>query len=68
MFGKKRRPNFYDFECERIQSKLTTLEVGSEEYKRTQSDLKAIIAMRGDDKESRRRISKGDKGQLLVKG
>lgn len=67
MFGK-RKPNFYDFECERIQNKLSTLDVGTDEYKKTQSDLKEIIAMRGNDKESRRRISKGDKGQLLIKG
>ena len=69
MFGKKKRkPNFYDMECERIQQKMMTLEVGTDEYKKAQADLKEVIAMRGNDKESKRRISKGDKGQLLIKG
>ena len=68
MFGKKKQRSFYDLETERIQNKMATLEEGSDEYKQCLTDLKAIISMRGDDKESRRRISKGDKGQLLIKG
>ena len=68
IFKSKRRLNFYDLETERIQAKMATLEVGSEDYKKAQADLKEIIAMRGNDKESKRRISKGDKGQLLIKG
>lgn len=68
MFGKRRKPNFYDLETERIQAKMATLEVGSAEYKQAQADLKELIAMRGNDKESKRRISKADKGQLMVKG
>lgn len=68
MFGKRRKPNFYDLETERIQAKMATLEVGSDDYKKAQADLKELIAMRGNDKESKRRISKGDKGQLLIKG
>lgn len=60
--------NFYDLETERIQEKMMQYEVGSESYKKCQADLKELIAMRGNDKESKRRISKGDKGQLLIKG
>ena len=67
MFGK-RKPSFYDMEIARIQAKMETLEVGSEEYKKSQTDLKEIIAIRGNDKESRRRISKDHKGQMLIKG
>lgn len=68
MFGKKKRPNFYDMEAERIQMAITKLDIGSDEYKEASSELKQLIAMRGEDKESKRRIDKRDKGQMLIKG
>lgn len=68
MFGKKKKRNFYDMELERLQANMQQLEPGSDKYKESQAELKTLIAIRGEDKESRRRISKTHKGEMLVKG
>lgn len=68
MFGKKRKPNFYEEEIVRVQQAMSTMTVGSPEYKEAQSELKLIISLKGDHKEVNRRIAKSDKGQLLIKG
>jgi len=68
MFGRNKKPNFFDLEEARIQQRMMTLETNSPEYKEAQQELKTMISLRGESKESKRRISKGDKGQMLIKG
>ena len=65
MFRKKE--DFFDSEVKRIQQKMMTLEVDSEEYRAAQQTLKATIGIRGEQKETKRRISKEHKGQFLIK-
>ena len=64
----KKKPSFYDLEEDRIKELMRGLEVGSDEYKAAQQELKSLIILRGEEKESKRRISKDSKGQLLIKG
>ena len=63
-----RRKDFFDSEQERIELEMAKCDVRSDEYKQLQGQLKDIIAIRGESRESRRRISKTDKGQLLIRG
>lgn len=68
MFGRNKKPSFFDLEEERIQKMMMTLDVNSQEYKDAQQELKTMISLRGESKESKRRISKETKGQMLIKG
>lgn len=68
MFGKKRKPNFFDQEEARIQQEMAGLDVNSPEYKDRMSDLKTMIALRSDHKASKSRLDKRDKGALIIKG
>lgn len=63
-----RRKDFFDAEQERIEIQMAQCDVRSDEYKQLQGQLKDIITIRGESRESRRRISKTDKGQLLIRG
>ena len=65
-FKRKRETNrFYNEEIARHREKLVELDIGSQEYKDTQAQLKTLIALRGDEAESTRKISKADKGSIL---
>lgn len=64
----KKVPDFFDSEQLRIQDEMAKFDVRSPEYKELQQQLKMIIVLRGDNKESKRRIAKADKGQMLIKG
>lgn len=68
MFGKKRKPNFFDQEEARIQQEMANLDVNSQEYKDRMADLKTMISLRSDHKASKSRLDKRDKGALFVKG
>lgn len=68
MFGRKdETKRFYDEEQKRIKQKIAELEVGTPEYKEAWELIKETDKSYADHKESRRKISKGDKGNLLVK-
>lgn len=71
MFGKKKEKKvsiykFYDEEEARLLAKLAELESGTDSYKETQSELRAISQMRAESKESKRRISKEGKVSLAA--
>lgn len=51
----------------RLNLKLRDLEPGTEEYEKIQQELKATNLMRADSRESKRRISKSDKGGIVIK-
>ena len=68
MFGRKKKQkkvNFYDQEEIRIQEAMKGLEVTSDEYREMQKVLKESTQSRAESKESKRRISKADKGPIL---
>lgn len=67
MFFKRARETrtFYHDEIVRHREELTKLKIGSPEYKETEAQLKTLIALRGEEAESGRRISKADKGGIL---
>lgn len=60
--------DFFEQEELKIQKKLSELEVGSEEYETTLNQFKTAVDVREKRKESRRKLSKADKGQMLIKG
>lgn len=63
-----KKNDFFDMEQDRIQEEMQKFDVRSQEYKELQGLLKTTICTRGESKESRRRVSKSDKGQMLIKG
>lgn len=63
-----KKMDFFDMEQERIQKEMAKYDVTSDEYKSLMAEQKDLIALRGEHRESKRRISKTDKGQLLVRG
>lgn len=63
-----KRRDFFDEEQERIQKEMSKYDVCSNEYRQLMAEQKELIALRGESRESRRRISKTDKGQLLIRG
>ena len=64
---KAKKVNPYDIEEQRILKALMETNSKDEDYKKLQEELKNTIQMRGDSKESKRRISKQDKGSILTK-
>lgn len=69
MFGKKNETRlFYEDEQRRIREKISELEVGTPEYKAAWDLMKESNKNFAEHRESRRRISKADKGNLLIKG
>lgn len=68
MFGKKNETReFYDEEQRRIREKIHELEVGTPEYKAAWDLMRDSNKSFAEHRESRRRISKADKGNLLIK-
>lgn len=68
MFGKKNETKqFYDEEQRRIKEKIHELEVGSPEYKEAWELMRDSNKSFAEHREARRRISKADKGNLLIK-
>ena len=63
--NKEAKRDLYDVEEERLKKKLKELETGTEEYDKIQSQLKVTIANRSESRESKRRISKADKGGII---
>ena len=51
----------------RLRKKLAELEPGTEPYKDIQNELKMLISIRAESKESKRRISKSDRGGIIIK-
>ena len=69
MFGRKNETKeFYEGEQRRIREKIHELEVGTPEYKAAWDLMKESNKNFAEHRESRRRISKADKGSLLIKG
>ena len=58
----------YDKEEARLHSYIATLELGSQEYDKAQDELKKVNEMRESSHESKRRISKQDKGGIIRQG
>lgn len=54
-------------EEERLTNELKNLKPGTPEYKEVQTELKNVNIMRAESRESKRRISKTDKGNILIK-
>lgn len=67
MFGRKKKANLYDIQEERLLQQLNETDLGSDLYKELQAELKTTHQLRGDSRESRRKISKEAKGSLLGK-
>jgi len=59
--------HLYDEEELTLLKRMKDLDRGSEEYKECQSELKNIHILRAESRESKRRISKQDKGGILIK-
>lgn len=57
----------YYVEEMRLNLMLQNLEPGSDAYKEIQQELKLTNQMRGESAESKRRISKADKGGIIIK-
>lgn len=68
MFRKKNETRlFYEDEQRRIREKISELEVGTPEYKAAWDLMRDSNKSFAEHRESRRRISKADKGNLLIK-
>ena len=67
MFRKNETREFYDEEQRRIREKIHQLEVGTPEYKAAWDLMRDSNKSFAEHRESRRRISKADKGNLLIK-
>ena len=63
---KKKRDPYYVEEL-RLTTLIQELKPGTEEYKEIQQELKNNNQMRGESAESKRRISKADKGGIIIK-
>lgn len=64
---REERQDLYDKIELKLKRKLNELEVGTEEYDRVQKELREINQIREESRESKRRISKKDKGGMLLK-
>lgn len=62
---KYERMDPYDKEELRLHEYLSKLELGTPEYDKAQTELKNINEMRESSHESKRRISKADKGGII---
>lgn len=51
----------------RLNNELKKLKPGSDEYKEVQRELKDLNIIRAESRESKRRISKQDKGGIIIK-
>ena len=65
--AKRKIKDPYYVEELRLNLKLQELEPGTEQYKEVQQELKTTNIMRGESAESKRRISKADKGGIIIK-
>lgn len=65
--AKRKIKDPYYVEELRLNLKLQELEPGTEQYKEVQQELKTTNIMRGESAESKRRISKQDKGGIIIK-
>lgn len=63
----KRKVNLYDQEEQRLRVLICDLDPFDEKYDAAQAKLKNLISMRDASKESRRRICKSDRGNVLMK-
>ena len=59
--------HLYDEEELALLKRMKDLDRGSDEYKEAQSELKNLNVMRAESRESKRRISKQDKGGIIIK-
>ena len=62
---KEANRDLYDVEEERLKKMLKELQPGTSEYKEIQQELKDTNCIRAESRESKRRISKVDKGGIL---
>ena len=73
MFNKEKRKarklekDPYLSEELRLLAKMKKLTPGTEEYSKAQAELKNINVMRSESRESKRRISKADRGGIIIK-
>ena len=54
-------------EEQKLLAKLKELEPGTDEYREMQNELKMTSSIRAETKESKRRISKSDKGNIIIR-
>ena len=64
---KKEEKRPYDVLERDVLDSLKSAMPGTDEYDRLQSELKNTNIMRAESKESKRRISKSDKGNIVLK-
>ena len=64
---KEARMDPYDRQELRLQMKLQELEPGTPEYQEIQNEIKVTNTNRSESRESRRRISKSDRGGIILK-
>lgn len=65
--SKKMDKDPYLSEELRLLAKMKKLQPGTDEYAKAQAELKNINIMRSESRESKRRISKADRGGILIK-
>ena len=63
----KRKPNLYDQEEQRLNEMICDLDPFDERYDQLQGKLKNTIAMRDTSKESKRKICKSDRGNVIMR-
>ena len=64
---KEARMDPYDVLERRLQRKLMDMQAGTKEFDDVRDELRSVNQMRTESRESKRRISKSDKGGLLIK-
>ena len=67
MFGKKKKQNAYDREEEKLIAYIDAIDCDSPEYERAQRILKENSSLREASRESKRRLTKEGRGNVLLK-
>ena len=62
---KEAKRDLYDVEEERLKKDLESVKSGTDEYSKLQEQIKTTIANRSESRESKRLISKSDKGGII---
>lgn len=65
--AKERKKDPYDKEELRLLLRMQKLTPGTDEYRECQAELRNINQSRAESRESKRRISKSDKGGIFLK-
>lgn len=67
MFGKKRKPSFYEIEKARIQKEMALAKPGTDEYRKLMDQLNELRKFVGDEKEMKQFLDKDGKKMVIGK-